>query len=146
MPIRNWFFLQSYDKARKTPGIGSTRRRQIMARKHVDYARSTPEPRTVQVHDIDTDLTTLLQPDPDPEYTAYAASHGVQRPGRHHPRTNRDGLIRMSGDKWKKLDQTERDVWDKLDETSKAIIPGRDPKIEPRLTNVHDVQEALTMV
>ena len=105
-----------------------------MANRHVDYARSTPEPRTVQVHDIDTDLTTLLQPEPDPRYLAFAALHGVQRPGRHHPRTNRDGLVRMSGDKWKKLGQTARYMWDKLDETSKVIILGCDPKIEPRHT------------
>ena len=48
-----------------------------MANRHVDYARSTPEPRTVQVHDIDTDLTTLLQPEPDPGYLAFAVLHGV---------------------------------------------------------------------
>ena len=66
---------QSYDKARKPPGLGSTRRQQIMAHDYVDYEESTPEPRTVQVHDIYTNLGTLLQLDPDPEHLAFMESN-----------------------------------------------------------------------
>jgi len=151
---------QSYDNQKKSPGLGAARRRQVLEHdvvgygEHFGYAEpyaSPPEPRHVQVHDIDTDVGTLLQPDPDPyddreSYSAFATSHGVMRPGRNHPRSSRDGLVRMSGEQWGKLDANARSIWDKLDQASKAIILGRDPSKGSRQVNIHEMRDALTMV
>jgi len=141
---------QSYDRNMR-PTSRTAKRRTVLAHDayedpdHSYYGPTHELPvatREVQVHNIDTDIQSLLQPDPDPiTFGVHQASHGVRRPGRHHSNARSDGLVRMSREQWQKLDDDAKTTWDKLDQKSKAIILGKVANEQSRQANIHAVDD-----